>query len=71
MASPSEMSTEEGPVRTTGPYLRWRACAAEFDSFYSARFVALGLGSTVRVLGPEDLRAAVDAEVAAMAGRRM
>jgi predicted DNA-binding transcriptional regulator YafY len=45
----------------------WKAYAVEFDSFYAARFVALGLGSAVRVLGPEDLRTAVATEVAAVA----
>lgn len=33
----------------------WRAYAVEFDSFSSARFVALGLGPSARVLGPEEL----------------
>lgn len=41
----------------------WKTYAVEFDSFYSARFVALGMGSAVRVLGPEELRMAVAVEV--------
>jgi predicted DNA-binding transcriptional regulator YafY len=41
----------------------WKPYAVEFDSGYSARFVALGMGLAVRVLEPEELRTAVAAEV--------
>ncbi|HEY1502099.1 MAG TPA: WYL domain-containing protein [Acidobacteriaceae bacterium] len=60
---PLQPAEREGATLPAG----WKAYAAEFDSFYSARFVALGLGSAVRVLGPQDLRTAVAAEVSAMA----
>jgi len=42
----------------------WKAFAMEFDSAYAARFVTLGLGSGARVLAPEKLREAVEAEIA-------
>jgi len=47
----------------------WKAYAVEFDSFYAARFVTLGLGSAVRVLAPEDLRTAVATEISSVARR--
>lgn len=40
----------------------WTAYAVEFDSAYSAKFVALGLGARARVLGPEELRREVGEE---------
>jgi len=46
--------------------VRWKAFAVEFDSAYAARFVAMGLGSGARVLGPEELRREVEAEVRKM-----
>jgi len=45
----------------------WESWEVEFDSEYSARFVALGLGSKVTVLAPERLRREVSAEIARMA----
>ena len=53
-------------VQWPGSKLRdnWACWEVEFDSLYSARFVSLGLGSTVRVLAPEELRIAVAHEVA-------
>jgi predicted DNA-binding transcriptional regulator YafY len=42
----------------------WKAFAVDFDSAYAARFVALGLGSSARVLEPEGLRKRVEMEVA-------
>ena len=44
----------------------WRAYAVEFDSAYAAKFVALGLGSTARVLKPEELRRDVANELREM-----
>lgn len=41
----------------------WKAFEAEFDSFMSARFVALGLGASARVLGPEELRQTIAEQV--------
>ena len=57
------------PSAHPGPHLPggWHAYAVEFDSFYSARFVALGLGTAVQVLGPADLRRDVKAQAAAVA----
>ncbi|HVT99126.1 MAG TPA: WYL domain-containing protein [Acidobacteriaceae bacterium] len=45
----------------------WQAFVVEFDSFYSARFVALGLGGSAVVLGPEDLRRDVGEQASAVA----
>jgi predicted DNA-binding transcriptional regulator YafY len=45
----------------------WQAFVVEFDSFYSARFVALGLGRSAVVLGPEDLRREVGEQASAVA----
>jgi predicted DNA-binding transcriptional regulator YafY len=53
----------ETPVPPAG----WQAFHVDFDSFYSARFVALGLGSSVVVLGPEELRREVREQAAAVA----
>ncbi len=44
----------------------WRAYAAEFDSYSSARFVALGLGASALALGPEELRREVKEQAAAV-----
>jgi predicted DNA-binding transcriptional regulator YafY len=48
----------------------WKAYAVEFDSAYAARFVALGLGATVRVLTPEELRREVAEEIRRMGRER-
>jgi predicted DNA-binding transcriptional regulator YafY len=53
---------EGGPVAPSG----WGAYTAEFDSYSSARFVALGLGTSVLVLGPEELRREVSEQAAAV-----
>lgn len=42
----------------------WKAYEVEFDSAYAAKFVAMGMGARVRVLGPEELRKEVSAEQA-------
>lgn len=55
------------PVEQEGLAQGWKAYAVEFDSGYAARFVALGLGSKVTVLGPEELCREVAAEVKRMA----
>ncbi|HEY6446332.1 MAG TPA: WYL domain-containing protein [Acidobacteriaceae bacterium] len=48
----------------------WRAYAVEFDSAYAAQFVAMGMGARTRVLGPEEMRKAVEKEQrAAMRGQ--
>ncbi|MGC2636278.1 MAG: WYL domain-containing protein [Acidobacteriaceae bacterium] len=44
----------------------WSAYAVEFDSAYAAKFVAMGMGARVRVLGPEELRQEVREEVTRM-----
>lgn len=44
----------------------WRAYAVEFDSFYSARFVALGMGTAAQVLAPEELRREVRRQAVAV-----
>jgi predicted DNA-binding transcriptional regulator YafY len=44
----------------------WQAYIVEFDSFYSARFVALGLGSSALVLGPDELLRQVTGQAAAV-----
>jgi hypothetical protein len=44
----------------------WKAYEVEFDSAYAAKFVAMGMGSRVRVLGPDALRAEVEREVSAL-----
>jgi predicted DNA-binding transcriptional regulator YafY len=49
---------------------RWKTYAVEFDSAYAARFVTLGLGSSARVLAPQELRRDVAAEVEKMRHRR-
>jgi predicted DNA-binding transcriptional regulator YafY len=48
----------------------WQLFEIEFDSPYAARFVALGLGSRAQVVGPEELRRDVDAEVRRMSATR-
>jgi predicted DNA-binding transcriptional regulator YafY len=48
----------------------WRTWAVEFDSAYAAKFVAMGMGARVRVLGPEELRRDVEEEQRLVAGRR-
>jgi predicted DNA-binding transcriptional regulator YafY len=48
----------------------WRAFAVEFDSAYAARFVAMGLGSGARVVGPEELRKEVEVELERIKGAR-
>jgi predicted DNA-binding transcriptional regulator YafY len=53
----------DGPAVTGG----WRAFVVEFDSFYSARFVALGMGASALVIGPEELRRDVREQAAAVA----
>ena len=45
----------------------WRVFEVEFEGESMARFVALGFGPRARVLAPEPLRKAVDADVAAAA----
>lgn len=56
------------PVEGDGSSLAagWKAYAVEFDSFYSARFVALGLGVSATVLGPEELRQTIADHVCRM-----
>jgi predicted DNA-binding transcriptional regulator YafY len=46
----------------------WRIWAVEFDSAYAAKFVAMGMGARVRVLGPEELRQNVERELQAAMG---
>jgi predicted DNA-binding transcriptional regulator YafY len=41
----------------------WKTFAVEFDSVYAAKFVAMGMGARVRVLGPEELRRDVEDEM--------
>jgi predicted DNA-binding transcriptional regulator YafY len=41
----------------------WSAYDVEFDSAHAAKFVALGMGSRVRVLGPGALLAEVEREI--------
>jgi hypothetical protein len=41
----------------------WSAYDLEFDSAHAAKFVALGMGSRVRVLGPDALLAEVEREI--------
>ena len=41
----------------------WKAWTVEFDSFDSARFVALGMGTAVRVLGPQALRQTIAGDI--------
>jgi predicted DNA-binding transcriptional regulator YafY len=53
----------DGPAVTGG----WRAFVVEFDSFYSARFVALGMGASALVIGLEELRRDVREQAAAVA----
>ncbi|MGC2620817.1 MAG: WYL domain-containing protein [Acidobacteriaceae bacterium] len=43
----------------------WKAYEVEFDSAYAAKFVAMGMGGRVRVLGPDSLRADVEREIRA------
>jgi predicted DNA-binding transcriptional regulator YafY len=43
----------------------WKAYAVEFDSAYAAKFVAMGMGTRVRVLGPDALRVEVQGEIRA------
>jgi len=45
----------------------WRAYVVEFDSAYAAQFVAMGMGSRVRVVEPEELVQAVREERRALA----
>ena len=47
------------PVAGEGPRMLpegWKVYAVDFDSAYAAKFVAMGMGARVRVLGPEELR---------------
>lgn len=44
----------------------WKTYAVEFDSAYSAKFVAMGMGSRIRVCGPEDLVRAMEEEIRKM-----
>lgn len=44
----------------------WKTWAVEFDSAYAAKFVAMGMGSRIRVCGPEDLVRAMDEEIRKM-----
>jgi len=44
----------------------WQAFIVEFDSFYSARFVALGLAGSALVIGPDALLRAVTEQAAAV-----
>jgi predicted DNA-binding transcriptional regulator YafY len=46
----------------------WKTWAVEFDSAYAAKFVAMGMGARVRVLGPEELRREVEEERALVKG---
>ncbi len=41
----------------------WAVYAVEFDSWQSAQFVTLGLGSRAKALGPEEWRLNVAAEI--------
>jgi predicted DNA-binding transcriptional regulator YafY len=52
-----------------GLLVGWATYAVEFDSEYAAKFVALGMGTRARVLGPEGLRRAVEIEVSKMRAR--
>jgi predicted DNA-binding transcriptional regulator YafY len=57
----SPMRPVENDVRRKLPE-GWKTWAVEFDSAYAAKFVAMGMGARVRVLGPEDLRREVQEE---------
>jgi predicted DNA-binding transcriptional regulator YafY len=40
----------------------WKTWAVDFDSAYAAKFVAMGMGARVSVVGPEELRRDVEEE---------
>lgn len=65
--SPMRPVENEGAGKLPGG---WKTWAVEFDSVYAAKFVALGMGARVRVLGPEDLRRDVEEEQAKVTGFR-
>jgi predicted DNA-binding transcriptional regulator YafY len=48
----------------------WQVFTVEFESMRSARFMALGLGTGARMLGPEDFVLEMRAEIARMAENR-
>jgi len=48
----------------------WKVYAVDFDSVYAAKFVAMGMGARARVLGPEELREDVSAELALVMRRK-
>jgi predicted DNA-binding transcriptional regulator YafY len=46
----------------------WKTWAVEFDSVYAAKFVAMGMGARVLVVGPEELRRDVAHELRSTIG---
>lgn len=57
----SPMRPAKSPNRHKLPQ-GWSAWAVEFDSAYAAQFVAMGMGARAQVIGPEELRRAVQKE---------
>jgi predicted DNA-binding transcriptional regulator YafY len=49
---------EDNAERT--PPEGWKVYAVEFDSAYAAKFVAMGMGARMRVVGPEELKREVE-----------